>query len=233
MPRRARMYLPDFPYHLIQRGNNREAVFYESESYQYYLSLWQQLSVKYGVDVHAYVLMTNHIHFLATPRETDSLSLVMKNVGSRYAQYVNKRYTRTGSLWEGRHKSSLVSSARYLLTCYRYIELNPVRACMVAQPEEYQWSSYGANAWGDTTWLTAHDEYLRLGKNTQERLNNYRNLFNEQLSESAITDIRLATQYCQPLGDDLFKRQIEKKLGRRLGYTKRGRPFKDELRMVD
>ncbi len=130
MPRRARQYIPHMPYHIVQRGNNREVCFIEPENYQFYLELWQDLSVKYQVDVHAYCLMTNHIHFLVTPAADDSISQTMKTVGSRYAQYINKKYKRTGTLWEGRHKSSLIQSERYLLTCYRYIELNPVEtAC--------------------------------------------------------------------------------------------------------
>lgn len=125
MPRRARMYLAGLPYHVVQRGNNREACFIETENYQFYLELWKELSVRYGVAVHAYCLMTNHVHFLATPDDEVAISRTMKVVGSRYAQYVNKKYRRTGTLWEGRHRASLVQSERYLLTCMRYIECNP------------------------------------------------------------------------------------------------------------
>ena len=110
------MYIPAFPYHIVQRGNNREACFLEPENYQYYLELWQELTKRYGVDVHAYCLMTNHIHFLATPSTETALSNTMKVVGSRYAQYINKKYHRTGTLWEGRHRASLVQQDRYLLT---------------------------------------------------------------------------------------------------------------------
>lgn len=146
MLRRARMYLTGLPYHIVQCGNNREACFIESENYQFYLELWKELAIRYGVTVHAYCLMTNHVHFLATPDDENAISRTMKVVGSRYAQYVNKKYRRTGTLWEGRHRSSLVQSERYLLTCMRYIECNPVRAQMVTRPEEYRWSSYGTNA---------------------------------------------------------------------------------------
>lgn len=105
MPRRARSYLPGLPYHVVQRGNNREACFIEAENYQFYLELWQQASRRYGARVHAYCLMTNHIHILATPDKVDSISNTMKVVGSRYAQYINLKYKRTGTLWEGRHRS--------------------------------------------------------------------------------------------------------------------------------
>ena len=183
MPRRARVYIPGLPYHIVQRGNNREACFIEPENTLFYLELWQELSQRYGVMVHAYCLMTNHIHFLVTPEAEESISTTMKVVGSRYAQYINLKYKRTGTLWEGRHRSSMVQTEKYLLTCYRYIELNPVRAEMVKRPEEYKWSSYGVNAWGDKSWLMPHEEYLALGKIVEERCYAYRDLFKVQLSE--------------------------------------------------
>jgi putative transposase len=224
MPRRARMYISGLPYHVVQRGNNREACFLEPENYQFYLELWQQMSQRYGVQVHAYCLMTNHIHFLATPEKSCSLSNTLKVVGSRYAYYFNKNYGRSGTLWEGRHKSSLVQTNRYLLTCYRYIEMNPVRAEMVKRPEEYKWSSYGVNAWGDTGWISPHDEYLALGKERHDRLCAYRALFQTELSEFDLNEVRKSVHYCQPFGDDRFKLQIESKYGIKLGQTKRGRP---------
>ena len=231
MPRRARMYLPGLPYHLVQRGNNREVCFIEPENYQFYLELWRTVSKRYGVSVHAYCLMTNHIHFLVTPQQKTSVSNTMKVVGSRYAQYINLKYKRTGTLWEGRHRSSLIQSERYLLCCHRYIELNPVRAGMVERPEEYRWSSYGTNAWGDKCWLTPHDEYLRLGNSPEARQAAYRGLFRYQLSEVDLNHIRKAEHYCQPVGDDRFRKQIEEKYGVKAGRMKRGRPYKtdDEL----
>lgn len=126
MPRRPRNYLPGFPHHVVQRGNNRETCFIASENDQFHLDLWKALSRRHGVAVHADRLMTNHIHFLVTPESKASISSTLKVAASRYAQYINKKYHRTGTLWEGRHRSSLVQSERYLLTCTRYIELNPV-----------------------------------------------------------------------------------------------------------
>ena len=229
MPRRTRMYESGLPYHIVQRGNNREACFYEVDDYSLYLKLLSELLPRYQVYLHAYVLMTNHIHFLMTPEESDSISNLMRVLGSRYAQKINKRYERTGTMWEGRHKSSVVDSESYLLKCYRYIELNPVTASMVDMPEEYRWSSYGVNAWGDeSTLVTAHDEYLKLGNTYDERSESYRELFSERLSASDISKIRLASHYCQPLGDDLFKKQIEEKIGRPVGQQRRGRPRKIE-----
>lgn len=122
--------------------------------------------------------MTNHVHFLVTPETSDSISRLTRVVGSRYAYYFNKTYKRTGTVWEGRHKSSLVQSDRYFLTCCRYIELNPVVADMVSKPEEYKWSSYLVNAWGKSSALIFHEEYLRLGVNSEERCHAYRELFN-------------------------------------------------------
>ena len=226
MPRRSRMYLSGLPYHVVQRGNNREACFIESENYQFYLELWKELSTRYGAAVHAYVLMTNHVHFLVTPDNDTAISDTMKVAGSRYAQYINKKYRRTGTLWEGRHRSSLVQSEHYLLTCLRYIELNPVRAQMVTRPEEYRWSSYGINAWGDHSWLRPHDEYLRLGPSSEKRGHAYRELFRAHLSEEDLHLIRKAAHYCQPVGSDRFREQIERKYGLHLGQMERGRPRK-------
>ena len=233
MPRRARMYIAGMPYHVVQRGNNREACFLEPENYQYYLELWQVLSKRYGVAVHAYCLMTNHVHFLATPADETALSNTMKVVGSRYAQYVNKTYKRTGTMWEGRHRSSLVQSEKYLLACSRYIELNPVRADMVQRPEEYRWSSYGFNAWGDPSWISPHEEYLRLGHATDQRCTAYRELFRYQIEGDDLHLFRRAAHYCQPVGDDRFRRKIEEKYGIKLGQMKRGRPGKESSGMSD
>lgn len=226
MPRRARMYVAGLPYHVVQRGNNREACFVEPENYQFYLELWQQMTGRYGVAVHAYCLMTNHVHFLVTPQRKESISDTMKVVGSRYAQYINLRYQRTGTLWEGRHRASLVQSERYLLCCYRYIELNPVRAGMVERPEEYQWSSYGVNAWGDAGWLQPHEEYSRLGDTVAQRCHAYRELFRQQLSEQDFHIIRKAAHYCQPVGDDRFRQEIETRYGIKPGQLHLGRPRK-------
>jgi putative transposase len=226
MPRRARHYIAGQPYHIVQRGNNREACFIELENYQFYLELWQELSKKYGVRVHAYCLMTNHVHFLVTPDADDGISLVMKQIGSRYAQYINKKYKRTGTFWEGRHKASLVQSEQYLLMCYRYIELNPVRADMVETPEEYKWTSYHANAWCEASWIDPHEEYLRLGYVASERCFAYRELFRHQMKSSDLHRVRNAAHYCQPLGDEYFAQMIGEKYGIKIGHMARGRPKK-------
>lgn len=232
MPRRPRMYLPGMPYHIVQRGNNRQPCFIERDNYPYYLELWRKMSRRYGVCVHSYCLMNNHIHFLVTPDQETSVSNMMKVVGSCYAQYINKKYKRTGTLWEGRHRHSLVQTDKYFLTCMRYIELNPVRAGMVDQPEDYPWSSYGVNALGKNSWLTPHDVYLGLGRDTAARNHSYRELFKLTISKADMHQIRTAAFYCQPVADDQFKRSIEDQFGIKPGYLQRGRPRKDETRVV-
>tara|TARA_B100000446_G_scaffold26323_1_gene21378 strand:+ start:14396 stop:15070 length:675 start_codon:yes stop_codon:yes gene_type:complete len=219
------MYIPGFSYHIVQRGNNREACFLEKCDFQYYLMLLSELSARFGVDLHAFVLMTNHIHFLATPRAEDSISRMMRVVGSRYAQHFNRAHGRTGTLWEGRHKASAVDTQDYLLKCYRYIELNPVAAGMVERPEEYCWSSYGVNAWGESSELVRpHAVYTQLGGNSESRQHTYRDLFKAHLSDEDLLSFRQASHFCQPVGGERFRQQIEGKLGRSLGYMKRGRP---------
>lgn len=229
MPRRARHYLVGLPYHVVQRGNNREPCFIEPENYQFYLGLWQELSQRYGVAVHAYCLMTNHIHFLVTPLREGAVSDTMKVVGSRYAQYINLKYKRTGTLWEGRHRASLVHAQRYFLTCHRYIELNPVRASMVEHPGDYKWSSYRANAQGESSWLSEHDEYLCLGVTAGSRREAYRVLFNGEVDVSDLHRIRTGVQYCHPVGDDRFCQFILERYGVEVGLAKRGRPPKSEV----
>lgn len=224
MPRRQRNYLPNFPYHLVQRGNNRCICFRDVDDYRVYLELWRNKSNWYGVAVHAYCLMTNHIHFLVTAHEPEAISNTMKSVGSRYAYYVNREYHRTGTLWEGRHRSSLVDADNYLLACQRYIELNPVRAHLVDRPDKYTWSSYGSNALGKESWISPHPVYLELARDAAQRRDTYRAMFDDTLSEDSLRLIRTAAHFSQPIGDECFRRGIEQRFGLRPGYVSRGRP---------
>ena len=146
MPRKPRFNIVGIPQHVIQRGNNREPCFYSEQDYQRYLKDLSDSAKKHDCRIHAYVLMTNHVHLLVTPMVEHGISNMMQALGRRYVYYINKNYQRSGTLWEGRYKASLIDSERYLLTCMRYIELNPVRAKMVEHPGEYPWSSYQANA---------------------------------------------------------------------------------------
>jgi len=229
MPRRARLALPGIPLHIIQRGNNRAACFYADEDYPRYLLHLKELSIRFNCTVHAYVLMTNHENLLLTPAAEDSASLLMKHLGQRYVQYINRVYRRSGTLWEGRFRSCLTQSEDYVLACYRYIELNPVRAGMVQRPESYRWSSYSANALGSSDELIApHEQYLRIGRTEGERREGYRALFNAHLEPDTVEQIRRSTNGNYALGDERFKQQIEEALGRRARPGAPGRPTRSE-----
>lgn len=232
MPRRKRIYLPGFPYHLVQRGNNRQPCFLQREDFSAYLDLWREKSRWYGVEVHAYCLMTNHVHFIVSSEGDGAISNTMKVVGSRYAYWYNKQHGRSGTVWEGRHRSSLIDSEIYLLTCMRYVELNPVRANMVTRPSSYEWSSYSLNTTPGESWLSSHPVYLALGSDAVERTNAYRRLFGADLPADQIDLIRKAAHYSVPVGSDAFRRAIEKRFGVWLGHSKRGRPVKGEQRVV-
>jgi putative transposase len=230
MPRRPRLALAGIAAHIIQRGNNRGACFFADEDYALYLHHLEELARLFGCAVHAYVLMTNHVHLLLTPKEADGASLLMKHLGQRYVQYVNRAYRRSGTLWEGRFRSCLAGSESYVLACYRYIELNPVRAEMVAHPREYRWSSYKVNAEGKASDLiTPHREYLRLAKDAAERRAAYRALFRSELDPETVKEIREATNGGYALGSTRFQAQIEAALGRRATRGKAGRPVRQDV----
>ena len=224
MARLPRFVIPGHPQHVIVRGNNRIPIFCSDEDYRFYLEKLKQACDKHECDLHAYVLMTNHVHLLMTPHTEQGIGKVMQMLGRYYVQYFNHTYQRTGTLWEGRYKAMLIDTERYLLTCYRYIELNPVRAeDMADHPSEYPWSSYHCNALGHEDKLVQpHSEYLRLGKNKEERQSAYRGLFKTHISERALDDIREATNKSWVLGSSYFKQQIEQQLSRRVAPTARG-----------
>ena len=179
--------------------------------------------------MHAYVLMTNHVHLLLTSARADSAGLLMKHLGQRYVQYVNRTYRRSGTLWEGRFRSCLTQSEAYALTCYHYIELNPVRAAMVLKPQDYRWSSYHANGLGKANALiTPHDEYRRLGKIEVERREAYRALFRAHVDEALVEEIRSATNGNFVLGNKRFQSEVETALGRRVTRGVAGRPSLQE-----
>ena len=225
MPRKPRFFLPDVPVHIVQRGRGREPVFFEEDDYHAYLRWLTEAAERYECAVHAYVLMTNHIHVLATPKNKQGISRMMQNVGRCYVPYINHAYGTSGSLWEGRFKASLIYDELYLLSCMRYIELNPVRAAMVKRPGQYRWSSYRTNAQGKAdNLITPHPLYNKQGKTGADRKEAYRLLFKTQLDEEELTEIRDALQTGTPLGNELFKEKIEKKLKSKVGQARRGRP---------
>jgi putative transposase len=227
MPRRARLRVTGYPLHLIQRGHNRSACFRAAGDYLRYLSLLQEFSDRFGCDVHAYVLMTNHVHLLLTPACADGPSMLMKHLGQLYSQYVNRVYERSGTLWEGRFRSSIVQSERYFLCCSRYIELNPVRAGMVEHPRDYPWSSFAANSNASTSaFVVPHDEYLALGQDQVARAAAYRSMFESEPGSQETEEVRTAINGGFALGDDPFRQTVGNMLGRRAGRGQAGRPRK-------
>jgi putative transposase len=230
MARLPRYVIPGHPQHIIQRGNNRQAIFVAEPDYRFFRDALVEAAGRFGLAIHAYVWMTNHIHLLATPEREDSIGKTLQSVGRRYVQRFNSTYRRSGTLWEGRYRATVVDSERYLLTLMRYIEMNPVRAGMVAMPADYPWSSHHRNAHGKTglneDWLVAPDEYLRLGSDADERQSAYLALFHSALAADDVTAIRDCTHKGWALGSEQFRARVEG-LGRRQAASKGvGRPRK-------
>ena len=220
--------------HLIQRGNNRQACFYTEDDYRFYLEWLQAYAKDTGCAVHAYVLMTNHVHLLLTSSTAAGVGQMMKSLGQRYVQYINRTYRRSGTLWEGRFRSCLTQEDAYVLSCYRYIELNPVRAGMVEHPGEYPWSSYRANAQAEAcSMLSPHESYLGLGTDEQAQQTAYRELFRYQLDSGLVDEIRNATNGNYVLGSSRFQEQVAKALGRRVVRGRSGRPKKERNTAMD
>lgn len=209
MPRRPRFFVAGIPCHVIQRGHNRSTCFRNNSDYIQYLKTLEDQADKHSCAVHAYVLMTNHVHLLVTPGDRDSVTLLMKNLSQRYVQYFNRRYERSGSLWEGRFKSCITQSESYVLACYRYIEMNPVRARMVKHPAEYRWSSYLVNV-GEkySSLVTPHPSFLALGPSSSTRRAAYVQLVDEYLDDDTIRRIREATRSNSVFGSTKFERNI-------------------------
>lgn len=225
MARRARLVIPGVPLHIIQRGNNRHACFLSDRDYLVYLSMLQACTVRASCAIHAYVLMTNHVHLLLTPETANSPGRLMKALGQRYVQYINRRYQRTGTLWEGRFRSCIVDDERYFLTCQRYIELNPVRAKMVDHPAQHSWSSYRSNAEGASNeLLTPHHLYSLLAQDSAGRQAAYRDLFKDELPSEQLDFIRRATNGNFALGDVPFVKQAADVLAQYVEPRLAGRP---------
>lgn len=225
MPRPKRICIPGLPHHVVQRGNNKNPTFYHGDDYTAYLEFLNEAVTQHEVSVHAYVLMTNHVHLLVTPASPDGLSLMMQSIGRRYVSYINKTYHRTGTLWQGRFSSSVVDSEIYCLTCYRYIELSPIRANLVVKPADYRWSSYRSNGEGETDCLvTPHPVYQALGRSQSERITCYRDLVAQRLSTETVARIRYGARKGLPVGNHKFVASIENHIGERLGTGRVGRP---------
>jgi putative transposase len=225
MPRQPRLILPDLAVHIVQRGNNRAPCFLRDGDYMLYLYWLRELSKKHGCKVHAYCLMTNHVHILLTPAAGDACGSLMRDLGQRYVQHFNRAHGRTGTLWEGRFRSCVAESGRYVMACYRYIELNPVRAGMVNDPCDYTWSSHRINT-GDakSDWLTSHPEFTALGNCSEARQRAYRQLFEGALDSTDLERIRAATNGGYLLGDAAFGAKIAAQYNRPTSPRRPGRP---------
>jgi putative transposase len=226
MARLPRLTLPGYPHHIIQRGNNRQVIFKTPADYQHMLHLLEENAKKFAVDIHAYVLMTNHFHVLATPQTDTGLPQMMQAVGRSYVRYFNDLQARTGSLWEGRYRSTLIQTDRYLLACMAYIDLNPVRAGLAAEARDYPWSSHGLYVGLRADKLIApHSLYWDLANTPFGREAAYAELVRAGVSpdqQAALTRSALAGW---ALGEDDFVADLQKKTQRRVNKSKAGRPF--------
>ena len=228
MARPPRLELAGVPMHLVQRGNNRAACFFNDVDRRFYLKCLARAAAARKCAVHAYVLMTNHVHLLVTPSVEGAAGAMMQDIGRRYVRIINTIHGRTGSLWEGRFKSSLIDSDRYLLTCHRYIELNPVRAGLATDPLAYRWSSHG-HYLGERAdeMLSDYPQYRALGPCDAERRAAFHSLFDQPPEPRALDEIRIAINTDSALGSEPFMRDMEARLGRSVRPPKRGRPAKD------
>ena len=224
--RLTRFFVPGLPLHIVQRGNNRNAIFGCPADYTFLYDVLTRLTRTHGVAVHAYVLMTNHLHLLATPTLASSVPKAMQALGRLYVAHFNWRHGRTGTLWEGRYRATIVDHDRYFLACMRYIELNPVRAQIVGYPGDYRWSSFRGNAFGASDALvTQHAMYAEMGASSEARQAAYRTLFASALSNQVIEDIRDATEHAWALGSTAFCDDVARR-ARRARRAPMGRPPK-------
>lgn len=227
MARLPRIAVPGFPHHVLQRGNNRQPIFLSAADRRVMLGLLDAYATRFEVAMHAYVLMDNHFHLLLTPRQEDSLSGMMQALGRRYVRYFNDTHGRSGTLWEGRYKSALVQTERYLLACMVYIDLNPVRAAMVAQPQDYPWSSHGhyIGARNDRM-LSPHALFWELGNTPFARESRYRDLVQAGVTSRQQVDLTRSVLTGWALGDADYVAALQKRTGRRLVKAAPGRPVK-------
>jgi len=230
MARQPRLIVPQQPHHLIQRGNNRQLIFRDDADYQRFLVWLKECARFYDVAIHSYVLMPNHIHLLVTPADATGLALMMQKLGRFYVPWFNHKYERTGGLFEGRFRTSLIDSDRYFMTCSRYIELNPVRAGLSIAPESYAWSSYAHHAGIKLdTLVSDHTLFWQLGNTPFQREAAYIDMVAQGLTTEEVEFITVAILRNHPLGSNSFKSALEQKTQRQILPAKRGRPFKSAL----
>ncbi len=225
MPREARIVLPGVPHHIIQRSQSGLRCFSGDQDYQIYLSWLEEYLERAQCHIHAYVLMPDHVHLLVTPERLWSMGELMRRTGQRYAQYYNRKYQRSGALWEGRYRSCIACEPGYILNCYRYIEMNPVRKGFCSDPGEYAWTSYRCNALGEqTTMLQPDDAYDSLGDSPDERREAYRSIFSQQPLASAERELRRTTSANRAYGSAILCSNLEQRMGKRVALGKPGRP---------
>ena len=230
MPRLGRVVLPNYPHHVVERGHNKQVVFAEAADYRYYLSTLEAFKDTYGVKVYGFCLMTNHVHLILEPGDMIAgLGQLMKRLSGRQTRFVNRQESRTGTLWEGRYKSSPIQTDAYLLACCRYVELNPVRARMTQSPDAYPWSSYRRHAGMESEfgWLDTDPCYQALGSSESERAARYRDFVRSVVPAGEWELIRDALQRGQLTGAERFTSEVEAIIGRRIEHRKRGRPRKN------
>ncbi len=229
MARSPRIALPGYPHHVIQRGNNRQSIFLNDDDYKFYIDCLLKSKEELQCRIYAYCLMSNHVHFLIEPSDPEGLSRLLQSVGRRYVQHFNWRHRRTGTLWEGRFRSSLVSMDDYLLACCRYIELNPVRARMVSHPRDFRWSSYLFHGEGTKDALLDEDPcYLGLGNTALQRQQSYRQFIEAGNTEHELALIRTNIQRGGVTAGQSFIRRLALRLSRQLELRPRGRPRIDQ-----
>lgn len=226
MARQPRNFVVDYPYHLIVRGNNRQAIFIDDEDRRNYKEVIQSACVAHGLVVHAYVLMSNHVHLMATPAKAEAVALVMQAVGRRYVRHFNRRHERTGTLWEGRYRASIIQQDRYLLACQRYVEMNPVRSGIVERPEDYVWSSHRHHlGLGQDGLVSPHHVYWALGNTPFDREAAYRKLFDDA---PVVDDVRLTDDLLMghPIAEQAFLDRLAARTGQQWIQRSVGRPRK-------
>lgn len=229
MARKPRLILAGYPYHVILRGNNRSSIFFDDGDRIFFIRSLRESKVLTHSKVYAYCLMTNHVHLIVEPSTCDGLGKTIQSLGRRYVQFINHKYKRSGTLWEGRYKSCMICRDKYLLICHKYIELNPVRAQIVREPREYRWSSYRCKAEGKIDELLDYDViYNNFGKTMKERQINYRKLFDMKIKDEEMKEIKTITERGGILGDKSFINKISEILGRAVSLVPRGRPRKVE-----
>jgi putative transposase len=228
MPRSPRLFLPNIPLHIVQRGHDRQPTFIQRRDFEYYIANLADAKSDHDIRMYGYCLMTNHVHLLIAPGDdVTGVSRFMRILAGRQTRYINKRKSRTGTLWEGRFKASLVDTDAYLLACYRYIDLNPIRSALARTPDEYKWSSYRNHAGlAENSLLDVSDTYRALGTDRATRASAYQRFVASGIDDEEISAIRTASRRNQVTGNHAFKEAIERRTGRLISSRGRGRPLK-------